>query len=65
MILPKKFQTMSVANQRALKKSVMEYWVENKKELEKSKVCKDFHNIFPSLFQQISKMEKKKGGKSS
>jgi hypothetical protein len=60
-----KFNTMSVANQRELKKEVMTYWVENMNELTKSKVCQDFHNIFPSLFRQISKIQKKKDSKNS
>ena len=49
-----KFKTMSVANQRELEKEVMAYWVENIDELTKSKFCQDFHNIFASLFRQIS-----------
>lgn len=55
-----KYQKMSVKNQRAMKSEVMSYWVDNESALEKLKICKDFQNIFPSLFTQISKIKKKR-----
>ena len=41
----------------------MAYWVENMNESTKSKVCQDFHNIFPYPFRQISNIQKQKGSK--
>jgi len=53
-----KYTKMTVKNQRKFKGDVMSYWAKNLPELEKSKICKDFQNIFPSLFIQIRKVQK-------
>lgn len=55
----RKYTKMTVQNQRKFKSDVMSYWAKNLLALEKKKVCKDFQNIFPSLFVQIKIFQKK------
>ena len=54
-----RYDKMTTKNKREMKAEVMSYWVQNIERLKENKFCKDFQNIFPSVFKQISLLKKK------
>ena len=54
-----RYDKMTTKNKREMKAEVMSYWVQNIERLKENKICKDFQNIFPSVFKQISLLKKK------
>ena len=54
-----RYDKMTTKNRREMKAEVMSYWVQNIERLKENKICKDFQNIFPSVFKQISLLKKK------